>query len=343
MSSSLTAAIKQAASELGFDVVGISSLPAKPLHLPNHDSSSSTGDLAGRLREWLRRGFHATMAWMARDPERRADPTLVFPGCRSIISVGMNYYTEQRADERPGNGRIARYAWGIDYHQILGDRLSQLAERITTLAPDSLHRAYVDTGPVMEKAWAQQAGLGWIGKHSNLVSAQFGSWLLLGEILTTLELEPDEAGTDLCGTCTLCLQACPTGAIIEPYVVDAGRCISYLTIELRGAEPPLADELRRGLGNRIFGCDDCLDICPYNLQAEPTCETGFQPTSLTRAPSLLTIAGMSEQTFAATFKRSPLRRAKYAGLQRNVSWALANESMSAAGAPAVSPLKAEPQ
>ena len=128
-----------------------------------------------------------------------------------------------------------------------------------------------------------------------------------------MELEPDEAGTDLCGTCTLCLQACPTGAIIEPYVVDAGRCISYLTIELRGAEPPLADELRRGLGNRIFGCDDCLDICPYNLQAEPTSETGFQPTSLTRAPSLLTMAKMTEQTFATTFKHSPVRRAKYSG------------------------------
>ena len=195
----------------------------------------------------------------------------------------------------------------------------------------------------MEKAWAQQAGLGWIGKHSNLVSAQFGSWLLLGEILTTLELAPDEAGTDLCGTCTLCLQACPTGAITEPYVVDAGRCISYLTIELRGAEPPLADELRRGLGNRIFGCDDCLDICPYNLQAEPTCETGFQPTPLTRAPSLLTMAGMSEQTFATTFQHSPLRRAKYPGLQRNVSWALANESMFTNGAPAVSPTKPTPQ
>jgi len=333
MSAPLSTAIKQAARELGFDVVGISVLPSKPAHLPDHECSSSTGDLIGRLNEWLRRGFHATMAWMARDPERRADPALVLPGCRSIISVGMNYYTEQRADERPGNGRIARYAWGRDYHHILGDRLTQLVERIATLAPDSRHRAYVDTGPVMEKAWAQQAGLGWIGKHSNLVSAQFGSWLLLGEILTTLELEPDEAGTDLCGTCTLCLQACPTGAITEPYVVDAGRCISYLTIELRGAEPPLADDLRRALGNRIFGCDDCLDICPYNLQADATSEPGFQPTSLTRAPSLLTMAKMTEQTFTTTFKESPIRRAKYLGLQRNLSWAMDNETFSTDSVP----------
>lgn len=332
MSTPLTTAIKQAARELGFDVVGVSALAPGSTRSLDHNPSSPTGDLLGRLNEWLRRGFHATMAWMARDPERRADPTLVLPGCRSIISVGMNYYTEQRADERSGNGRIARYAWGRDYHHILGDRLTQLVDRIATLAPDSRHRAYVDTGPVMEKAWAQQAGLGWIGKHSNLVSAQFGSWLLLGEILTTLELEPDEAGTDLCGTCTLCLRACPTGAITEPYVVDAGRCISYLTIELRGAEPPLADDLRRGLGNRIFGCDDCLDICPYNLQAEPTSEPGFQPTPLTRAPSLLTMAKMTEQTFATTFKQSPIRRAKYVGLQRNLAWAMNNDTSSAGGA-----------
>ncbi|HET6846815.1 MAG TPA: tRNA epoxyqueuosine(34) reductase QueG [Anaerolineales bacterium] len=331
MSVLLATAIKQSARELGFDVVGISALPSGSARSPLHDPSSPTSDLIGRLTEWLRRGFHATMAWMARDPTRRADPTLVLPGCRSIISVGMNYYTEQRADERPGNGRIARYAWGKDYHQILGDRLARLVEHLKTLSPDGRHRAYVDTGPVMEKAWAQQAGLGWIGKHSNLVSAQFGSWLLLGEILTTLELEPDEAGTDLCGTCTLCLQACPTGAITDPYVVDAGRCISYLTIELRGSEPPLAGDLRQGLGNRIFGCDDCLDICPYNLQAEPTSESGFHPTPLTRAPSLLAMARMTEQTFATTFKQSPIRRAKYLGLQRNLSWAMANEPDSAKG------------
>ena len=326
MSAPLTAGIKQVALDLGFDVVGISTLPSKPDPAPQEDLRAPTGDLIGRLREWLRRGFHATMTWMTRDPERRADPALVLPGCRSMISVGMNYYTDQRADERPGNGRIARYAWGLDYHQIIGERLAQLVERINRLAPDSLTRAYVDTGPVMEKAWAQQAGLGWIGKHSNLVSAQFGSWLLLGEILTTLELEPDEAGTDLCGSCTLCIQACPTGAITAPYVVDARRCISYLTIELRGSEPPISEDLRRGVGNRIFGCDDCLDICPYNLQAEPTIEPGFQPTSLTRAPSLLTLEKMDEQTFADTFKQSPVRRAKYVGLQRNLSWALANET-----------------
>lgn len=343
MSASLTVAIKQAARELGFDAVGISLLATQTTPPANLNHQASADDLLDRLQEWLRRGYHATMAWMVRDPQRRADPTQVLPGCRSIISVGMNYYTEQRADERAGNGRIARYAWGIDYHKILGDRLAQLAECIIALAPDSVNRAYVDTGPIMEKAWAQQAGLGWIGKHSNLVSTDFGSWLLLGEILTTLELEPDEAGTDLCGSCTLCIQACPTGAITEPYVVDAGRCISYLTIELRGTEPPIAEDLRRKLGNRIFGCDDCLDICPYNIQAGPTTEPGFQSSSLTCAPSLLSLTKMDEQTFATTFKHSPIRRAKYTGLQRNLSWALSNEAPSADGHSTTLPPNADPR
>lgn len=324
MSLTLTAQIKQAARDLGFDVVGVARLSTQNQGAPFPEPHTSPASLLARLTAWLQRGFHATMAWMARDPQRRANPALVLPGCRSIISLAMNYYTDERADERQGNGRIARYAWGRDYHDILGDRLRQLAAHLSTLAPGHNHRAYVDTGPVMEKAWAQQAGLGWIGKHSNLVSAQFGSWLLLGEILTTVELEPDEAGTDLCGSCTLCIQACPTSAITEPYVVDAGRCISYLTIELRGSESVLPEELRRGIGNRIFGCDDCLDICPYNHQATPTGEPGFQPSSLTTAPNLTHLAEMDEQTFMATFSRSPIKRAKYSGFLRNLSWASAN-------------------
>src|SRR6185436_9501682 len=175
-----------------------------------------------------------------------------------------------RADERPGHGRIARYAWGQDYHDLLTKRLEQLAAQIKRLAPEADTRHYVDTGPVMEKAWAQQGGLGWIGKHSNLVSHQYGSWLLLGEILTTLELDADEPGTDLCGSCQLCIKACPTGAITEPYVVDATRCISYLTIELHKPGETIPDDLAARLGNRIFGCDDCLDVCPYNMTASPT-------------------------------------------------------------------------
>ena len=239
---SLAEAIKREALALGFDAVGISrvadsSQPSAISHqpdssLPPYPATPLTPApvtplpqlLFGRLAEWLRLGYYGTMAWMTRDPSRRSDPRLVLPGCTSMVSVGMNYYTDNRANEQPGMGRIARYAWGKDYHTVMRQRLSQLETKIAALVPGVTTKSYVDTGPIMEKAWAQQAGLGWIGKHSNLVSAESGSWLLLGEILTTLDLEPDEPATDLCGSCTLCIQACPTGAIVEPYVVDARLC-----------------------------------------------------------------------------------------------------------------------
>ena len=248
-----------------------------------------------------------------------------------MVSVGMNYYTNHRANEQPGMGRIARYAWGKDYHAVMSQRLAQLEAKIAALAPGVTTRTYVDTGPIMEKAWAQQAGLGWIGKHSNLVSAEYGSWLLLGEILTTLDLKENEPATDLCGSCTLCIQACPTGAIVEPYVVDARLCISYLTIELRGGREVISDELASQMGNRIFGCDDCLDICPFNLQADPTNEPAFVPTPLTLAPSLQTLAQLSAESFASTFKGSPLKRAKLSGLLRNVGIAQDNHQRQTEG------------
>lgn len=330
---SLAETIKREALALGFDAVGISrvtdsgppsafslqpdsSLPDPATLFPHH--------LLSRLAEWLQRGYQGAMAWMTRDPARRSDPQLVLPGCRSMISVGMNYYTNNRANEQPGMGRIARYAWGKDYHTVMSQRLSQLEAKIKALAPGATTKAYTDTGPIMEKAWAQQAGLGWIGKHSNLVSAESGSWLLLGEILTTLDLEPDEPATDLCGSCTLCIQACPTGAIVEPYVVDARLCISYLTIELRGGREVISDELATQMGNRIFGCDDCLDVCPFNLRADPTNEPAFAPTPLTLAPNLDALAHISEQEFSTTFKESPLKRAKRSGLLRNVGIAQEN-------------------
>lgn len=325
----LSETIKREARALGFHAVGISRIEetsdTPPALLPL--------SLHIRLVEWLRRGYHGTMAWMARDPARRADPRQVLPGCRSVISVGMNYYTEHLADERPGRGRVARYAWGKDYHHVLRERLDQLAVHIRTLAPEAETRCYVDTGPMMEKAWAQRAGLGWIGKHSNLVSPQFGSWLLLGEILTTLNLDQDEPGTDLCGSCTLCLRACPTGAITEPYVVDARRCISYLTIELPRSGEEVPEELDRKLGNRIFGCDDCLDVCPYNMNATPTDEEAFQPSSLTLSPALEHLAKMSEPEFRSTFQQSPIQRARHAGFLRNIRLALRSVSEKAVSYP----------
>ncbi len=337
---SLAESIKLEARSLGFDAVGISrvtdsgpssafglqsdsSLPNPAPSLPQH--------LLNRLTEWLRQGYHGTMAWMTRDPARRSNPQHVLAGCRSMVSVGMNYYTDNRANEQPGMGRIARYAWGKDYHTMMSQRLAQLEAKIVALAPDATTKAYVDTGPIMEKAWAQRAGLGWIGKHSNLVSAEHGSWLLLGEILTTLDLTADEPGTDLCGSCTLCIQACPTGAIVEPYVVDARLCISYLTIELRGGREVISDELAGQMGNRIFGCDDCLDVCPFNLRADATNEPAFTPTPLTLAPNLHSLAQISQENFSTTFKESPLKRAKQSGLLRNVGIAQENQRQQAKG------------
>ena len=270
-------------------------------------------------------GYHGTMQWMEKEPKRRADPRIVLPGCRSIISVGINYWTDQYPKEEPGNGRIARYAWGKDYHRLLQKRLKNLEQTIAELAPECSTRSYVDTGPVMEKVWAQRAGLGWIGKHSNLVSPNFGSWLLIGEVLTNLDLDIDEPGTDLCGTCTLCIQACPTNAITEPYMVDATKCISYLTIEYRKNLDTIPQPLRTRMGNRIFGCDDCLDVCPYNINASPTKKTAFFPSPLTQSPNLKQLSQMDEETFLKTFEGSPIRRPKYSGFQRNVQVAISND------------------
>ena len=308
--------IKREALSLGFSAVGIAAVSADA---PDDDH------LLGRLQTWLHRGYHGTMAWMARNPGRRADPRIVLPGCRSIIAVGMNYDTGHRAIEGSGYGRIARYAWGEDYHRILGDRLSRLETKVHDWAPGTLTRSYVDTGPIMEKAWAQQAGIGWIGKHSNLVSADHGSWLVLGEILTTLDLPPDAPATDLCGSCSLCIQACPTQAITEPYVVDATRCISYLTIEFRGGRDEIPEDLTARMGNHIFGCDDCLDVCPFNLRAEPTTDHVFNPSATSLAPRLEELARLDEDAFAERFRRSPVRRATLSGLRRNVEIAQGNE------------------
>lgn len=314
--------IKQEAQRLGFQAVGIARVESRPRDSENQQAKSLVHSLLGRLQEWLRRGYQGDMQWMARDPARRSNPESVLPGCRSIISVGMNYHTGHQANEQSGYGRIARYAWGKDYHHVLREKLKQLERHIQGLAPEAKTLVYVDTGPIMEKAWAQQAGLGWIGKHSNMVSPQFGSWLLLGEILTTLDLDPDEPGTDLCGSCSLCIRACPTGAITEPYVVDAQKCISYLTIEHRGGAEDIPQELRLHIGNRIFGCDDCLDVCPYNVDEHPADEPAFQPSPTTLAPHLMTLSVLSDTEFAMMFKHSAVRRAKHTGFLRNIRLAL---------------------
>ncbi len=326
--------IKEEARRLGFDAVGIARLPPPLPTIPfppaqntiSHTEESITLQLWERLKKWLDLGFHGTMEWLAKDPKRRSNPEEVLPGCQSLVVVGMNYYTDHTPDESKGAGRIARYAWGKDYHGFMKDRLRQLENFLHSHVPDIQTRSYVDTGPIMEKPWAQEAGIGWIGKHTNIVSTEFGSWLLLGEILTTLPLDCDEPAMDLCGTCSLCIQACPTGAIVEPYLLDAERCISYLTIEYRGRADDMPAGLRKKIGNRIFGCDDCLDICPFNVNAKVTTEAGFQPFPWTLHPQLPELANLTKDEFQSLTTGSPLRRPKHEGFSRNVQIGLDNHA-----------------
>jgi epoxyqueuosine reductase len=301
--------IMAAATALGFDLVGITS--AAPLA---HGS---------RLRAWVAQGFAGEMGYMSRQIEKRLDPSRVLPEARSIIVLGMNYYTSLGAPEvPPGHGWIARYAWGQDYHTVLGDKLQALVARLRALeGPDLQARWYVDTGPILERELAWRAGLGWPGKNTNLINRQVGSWLFLGAILLDRELVYDPPATAHCGTCTRCLQACPTRALVAPGVLDARRCISYLTIELRGAIPR---ELRPLLGTHIFGCDICQAVCPWNRRAPESSEPAFLPRAGFAAPELVPLLRLSDAEFRARFHGSPVTRAKRRGLLRNVAVALGN-------------------
>jgi epoxyqueuosine reductase len=299
----LAAEVKRRARELGFDKVGVAR--AEPLD-----------EERARLEEWLRRGYHGEMLWMARDPARRTDPRELLPGARSVVVVALNYYTPHEHAEDPSTGKISRYAWGDDYHDVLGEKLRALLASVQELAPGCAGRVCVDAQPAMDKAWAVRAGLGWIGKHSNLITRELGSWVFLGELILDAELEPDAARVeDHCGTCTLCLDSCPTGAIAEPYVVDSNRCISYATIELRADELPA--EVSQHLGGWLYGCDICQDVCPWNRFEQPANEPRFEPRPDSVNPPLADVLSLTPETFAARFRRSPVKRAKLHGLQRN--------------------------
>lgn len=295
---------------LGFDKVGFSR--AVPL-----------GSRSG-LEKWLESGHQAEMHWMSRNAAKRQDPSLILADVRTVLSVAVNYYHPLDHSENPRHGKISRYAWGLDYHRLLRARLKELAGWIAEALPPANGLFYSDTGPVMDKVWAHKAGLGWIGKHSNLVSRDRGSWLFLGEILLDLELPETGESGNFCGSCRRCLDACPTGAIVAPYVVDSRLCISYLTIELRG---PIPLELRPLIGARIFGCDDCLDVCPWNRFAQPSQEKDFYPSPGNQAPVLMELMRMSPREFSQRFRLSPIRRCGYAGFLRNVAIALGNSGL----------------
>jgi epoxyqueuosine reductase len=342
--------ICERARDVGFDLCGVVAIDTR-----------GNGGGAGReygaaeafaelehLPEWLARGYAGEMKYLS-DP-RRADPRLALEGARSLIVVALNYNapeprsTDQSyAEDETPRGWISRYAWGDDYHEVLWEKLNALIAAMRAEFPEPFEaRTYADTGPVIERIAAKYAGLGWLAKNTFLINQQLGSWLFLGVILTTMELAPSLApgevpAPDLCGSCTRCLDACPTQAFPQPYVLDARRCISYLTIELRGAIP---EELREGMGNAAIGCDICQDVCPWNRKAPVTMLAAFQPRQISTttddgiaketsllAPELEWLASLSQQEFSAAFRGSAVKRAKWRGLVRNACVALGNSKL----------------
>jgi epoxyqueuosine reductase len=299
----LSEKIKERARGLGFDLVGI--VRARALE-PERE----------RLQEWLGRGFQGEMHWMEREPEKRTDPRLLLPSARSVVVVALNYYTPHAHTDDPARGKISRYSWGDDYHDVVGEKLKSLLAWIKEEWPEAEGKACVDIQPMMDKAWAVRAGLGWIGKHSNLITREYGSWVFLGELLLNLELEYDtERMEDHCGSCTLCLEACPSDAIAEPYVVDSNKCISYATIELRA--PALPEEVAGNLEGWLYGCDICQDVCPWNRFEQPTTEARFEPRPENVNASLSDILELTPDAYSERFRRSAIKRAKLSGLQRN--------------------------
>jgi epoxyqueuosine reductase len=322
--------ICERARALGFDLCGIAPVSADEVFRE-----------LGHLPEWLARGYAGEMNYL-RDP-RRADPRSVLEGVRSLIVVATNYNSKpqssdfpERADGGSARGWISRYAWGDDYHHVIQRKLRSLIGEMGEQFPEPFAaRAYTDTGPIIERVAAKYAGLGWLAKNTFLINAQLGSWLFLGVIVTTLDLAPTMAAgraapADLCGSCTRCLDACPTQAFPEPYVLDARRCISYLTIELRGA---ISEDLRPPMGRAVIGCDICQDVCPWNRKAPITNVPAFQPREITEAgkslaaPELEWLGSLSQQEFSAIFRGSAVKRAKWRGLVRNACVALGNSSL----------------
>ena len=311
----LAADIKHWGRALGFQQVGIS------------DTDLTLAEQ--RLHHWLAEGRHGEMKYMARHGSKRSRPQELVPGTVRIVSLRMDYQTPgddpRSVLDNPEMGYVARYALGRDYHRLMRNRLQRLADRIELAVGPFGYRVFTDSAPVMEKALAQKAGLGWIGKHSNLLNRVAGNWFFLGEIYTDLPLPADAAESDHCGSCSDCINACPTGAIVAPYQVDARRCISYLTIELHGS---IAEDLRPLIGNRIYGCDDCLLVCPWNRFTSAAEESGFLPRNGLQAPRLVELFAWSKAEFLKRFEGSPIRRIGHERWLRNIAVALGNSPTS---------------
>jgi epoxyqueuosine reductase len=300
---------KAVAHEEGFDLAGVAGAEA-PREL-------------AFFAEWVSRGHAGQLAYLTSQVDRRTDLHAALPWARSVLCVGLQYdtphpYSTEAPRER---GWISRYAWGDDYHGVMQARLARVVDRLHAEAGPFRARVWVDTGPIVERAFAARAGLGAWGKNTCLLHPEHGSWFFLGEAVTDLEMTPDSPRPDMCGSCTACLEACPTGALPAPYVLDATRCISYLTIELKGAIP---EDRREGLGRHVFGCDVCQDVCPWNRKRRHQGEDAFAPREGLVAPDLASLAGLDASAFSGRFRRSPVKRARRRGLLRNVAVALGN-------------------
>ena len=310
--STLTQQIQAHANELGFELVGI--------------TPAAHSETIARYREWIENGYAGKMHYLEKHLSLKSDVRQLLAEAKSVMSLAMNYYTldpPKALTQDPGRGQISRYAWGDDYHELIRERLLELVTFIRQTAESELKtRVCVDTAPILEREYAQKAGIGWIGKNTNLIHWRSGSWYFLAEVLVSIVLEsdtPDLRGS--CGTCTRCIEACPTDAIVEPNLLDSRLCISYLTIELKESIPKA---LRPEIGNLIFGCDICQEVCPWNSKAVSTTEPGFQPRDGNLAPKLLSLVGMTQQEFSRRFKGSPIKRAKRRGFLRNVLVAIGN-------------------
>lgn len=295
-----TAFIKSKAVELGFDFCGIS-------------KADFLEDEARLLETWLHKNYNGKMAYMANYFDKRLDPRLLVDGAKSVITFILNYFPEQELNEQ--EYKISKYAYGTDYHFVIKDKLSQLLAEMITEIGDINARVFVDSAPVMDKVWAKKGGLGWIGKHSNLINRKIGSFFFIGEIICDLELNYDGPIKDYCGTCTACIDACPTDAISDPYVVDGSKCISYLTIELKENIPT---EFKDKMENWAFGCDICQDVCPWNSFAKPHKTPEFLPNEDLK--NLKNWEEITQEVFSKTFKNSAIKRTKYEGLKRNIDF-----------------------
>lgn len=296
--------VKQKAAELGFDFCGIA-------------QASFLEEEAPRLERWLNQNMHGQMSYMANHFDKRLDPRLLVPGAKSVVSLLYNYYPAKKILHDDNHLKISKYAYGTDYHFVIKDKLKSLLAALRDEIGDIDGRVFVDSAPVMDKAWAARSGVGWLGKHTNIINRNLGSFFFIAELIIDLELEPDAPVKDYCGTCTRCIDACPTDAITEPYVVDGSKCISYLTIELKDKIP---DEFAGKMENWIFGCDICQDVCPWNRFAKPHREPAFEPHPQLEHMRTADWQELTEELFNELFKKSAVKRTKLTGLRRNITF-----------------------